>query len=250
MINKAHLNGRKLLDRMYDWFWPKSILVLSIGKTGSSSLILSLNANNIHAYQAHTLWNYPQSKLFISGLNDNKPVMELAYRIKILIWRNYIKLTGKKIIVIFRWPVMRDLSAFFEQLEQHYDTSKFNTDELFELFRIKGPHSSHKNWFLENLHKQFGLTYEDVHMKDCDYRIVNKSKLTFLFLKFEEIKAWENALEKFLNLKIEMHQKNLTREKPYSQNYKILKRRLLEVGPPIVAEYDLELLKAVYGKET
>lgn len=247
--DKAHENHRSIKSKINDWFHKDHICVLTIGKTASSSIIKSLNNIGISAYQVHSLSRSPQDYLFLNGLKQ-KRIKSLLYQIKMLLWQMAITYIEKKIIVVFRDPFERNISAFFEQCwKMDIDPTKIEKDELFKDYKKYGPHDSTRLWFDENIKKCFKIDQEDVDLKINPWKIIKKNNISILFLKYERIDTWVDALKEFIGETLLIDEQNISSRKKYSSAIKDFKHAWKPDDYIIRKTIDKKLWASIYTKQ-
>ena len=138
------------------------IIILTIGKVASSSLYFTLKDNlNSNIFHLHFISNSGIKKSWISHLSSKRKSIPLHLINSKILEKKISKYKGHlNIITIFREPVERKISAFFQNIGQYYNQidnkelkieDKLNDNFFMEHF------NEEDNWIYEELIKKFGF---------------------------------------------------------------------------------------------
>ena len=214
MDKGAFRNGVKLIDKINYWFNSESILVLSPGKCGSSTILESLSFAGISCYQSHTLNSYPQGVYFVNI--NRKYLFEAIYKVKIFLAILWFKLAGKKIIIAVRDPKIRNVSAFFEQCWKiGIDLSSCTCGQLVSAYK-KGKSTEDTKWYARNLGDALKVLPADICFDGKKSAKVKKGKINILLLRLEDSDCWEDELSQFIGKRISLKKRNISSKKKYS----------------------------------
>ena len=204
-INKK-LNIRSNIDNL--------IFIYSLPKVGSTSLVSSIR---IFASQSIDIIHIHDDKMLLYFLEENVSVMDLIY---------YNKLIGKQVLVIniYREPIERKISDFFEKISLHFNISKENVNKI--------PISTLINRFnniFENIESKdrflniYGIPLPESFNLENKYNLVIHNDVKFLTLRLKDSESWSNILTSILKQKIVIIKDYESVNKPYSQLYKTFK---------------------------
>jgi hypothetical protein len=218
LINCTHNN--KLIKKLY----KLDIFIYCSGKCGGSTLNKTFEYNNFNTIHIHS--NY----YFQNGLikNNNITIFDII---------NYNKKNNHIYIIdSYRTPIERKISSFFENIHLELpDYHKYSIDELIDIFN--------KNFFynLENYHsmdeitEHYGFPIFSSFDFNNKYNIYIYDNITFIKIRFHEIKIWKDILSKIFNTDIKIINNNLTENKKinsiyneFKHNYRVPDRYLDE----------------------
>lgn len=243
---EAHRNPRGARARLGMWFDEGHVCVLTIGKTASSAIIDGLLAAGVPAYQVHTLVRSPQTHLFVDGL-PGSTLQNTLYRLKIGLWRRVTRNRPKRFVTSFRDPFARNMSAFFEQawkLDQPLDG--LSTEALIALYERHGPHDVTRTWVENNLTGVFGLTHDQIDLKETGVQEISAGPKRFLLLKHEDRAPWEAALSTFVGRDIALTRRNDSADKSYADAIRRLRDTWRPSAEIIERTLDRPLWDALY----
>ena len=199
----------------------KIIFVYSKPKVGSTSLITSLRIFASHIF--NIIHIHDEEMLKILGNINNITVNEIIL---------YNKIIGNEVYVIdvYRTPIERKLSTFFEKIETlHFNTSceKLSTypiERIIERFNKIFPYIGNGDNFLDifNISKPLAFNVED------KYVYVESNGIKYIKLRLQDSEVWGEILTKLLNQEIKIIKDYETMNKPiksiylqFKNNYKI-----------------------------
>ena len=173
------------------------LLIFTMAKVGSSSVYHSLRRqSNIPCFHIHSL--SIEEEIQAKALCKEKGVYP-GSRTPVFILHKYLleKQRKYKVISLFRNPIERNLSAFFEAFEIHMGVPahvyKGSLEDIETAFYKKLDHSYCKNWFDTHLKAGIGVdVYEYAFAKANGYTTINTENVDLLVLKSsldDQIKA-------------------------------------------------------------
>jgi len=212
----------------------KPILVFTMAKVGSLSVYFSLKK-----------WKKKESIFHIHSLNEKevKEGIQLCFKNNMypgskspvfLINRKIIN-RGKsyKIICLFRDPLERNISAFFDVFELHTGKKSNNYKGGFEflktLYYEKLKHDFPINWFEKQFFEATKINvYAYDFNKEKGYKIIKKGNIELLLLNSniaDPLK--EELISDFCDLKsFTLKNRNVSSKKEYAANYKDFKNKI------------------------
>lgn len=209
---------------------PKIIFVYSKPKVGSTSIVTSLRIFASHMFNIIHIHDEEMLKVLsnISGVTVNE----------IILYNHFV---GKQVFVIdvYRSPIERKMSAFFEKIDCiHFNNhcseiNKYDINKLFNRFDKIFPYIGNGDQFID--------TYEIVFPEKFDYE--NKylnlvdDGVTYIKLRLKDSNIWGKILTKLLGTPINIIKDYETVKKPikdaylsFKENYKIPKNLLEDLN--------------------
>jgi len=186
------------------------ILVLCSGKSGSSTLYESFVRSGFKCIKVHSQEDYKkqfeEDSLFETIDNSSKK---------------------KKLFIIdvYRNPIERKISSFFEHIDKY--VPNWRNISIIELIKI------FNNDFLFKLEEYQSLDpilnhYKIINKKKFDFKKkylkIEKNNKIFIKLLYNNIDEWNIILSKLLNKEINIVNFNLSVHKPYYHTYENFKK--------------------------
>ena len=247
--------GRKLQMAKIQWDYNNKliqfmktdpILVYQMGKVGSAGIYHSLQAAGIETVHLHYFqpWNNSIPE------NEYKEYQDLLHQI-------ISKKDKIKIITLVRDPLVRDISAFFQQMPNPADKmyQEFSGSLMDSVLEILYTWISSKNSFLGNsgLHidiekkaltenKVSVFSWFDMELKevfdidiyqypfdrDKGYSVICKDNIECLVLKLEKLDSCHDIIRKFIGRKdLLIQSDNIGSEKEYGYLYREIKENII-----------------------
>jgi hypothetical protein len=129
-----------------------------------------------------------------------------------------------KIIMMVRFSIRRNISAFFENIERSIGDKtreqilNLSFDELNNKFKNN---TNHLDTWMKNASNTLCV---DLLKSPFDFEkkheIINTEKADILLLRYEDIVYWEQIISNFLGTKINMKNDNVGNQKWYKSQYK------------------------------
>lgn len=173
----------------------KYIFVYTPPKVGSTTLITSLRLSLGNSY--HVLHVHDEYMLeVLTGVSD----------IKITDLINFISSLGKVIYVIdvYRLPIERKMSEFFEQLGSLHFNNKneniiyYNIDKIIKRFNDLFPYLSNGDFFFD----KYNINVPDTFDFDKKFLLINKNNVVYIKLRLSESLYWSDILTNIFVKKI------------------------------------------------
>lgn len=166
-------------------------------KVGSTSLVTSLRV-------------FACEKFHIMHLHNDE-MLKYLYNVDVTI-NDIIKYNsslGKNIYVIdiYRFPIERKISIFFEKLEKyHFNNSvenieKYPIEKLIQRFNMVFPHLGNNDYF----RNEYSIAYPKIFDLEKKYSIVRNRNIQYIKLRLSDSTShWENALKEILNIDVKI----------------------------------------------
>ena len=188
---KYHIKDRWVLwqqERQLKSSREEPVLIFTMAKVGSSSVYHSLkDQSNIPCFHIHTL--SIEEEMYAKNLCKEKGVYP-GSRTPVFILHTHLfeKQRKFKVISLFRNPIERNLSAFFEAFELYMGVPAHlyngSLQELEKSFHKKIDHSYCKDWFDTHFKSQIGVdVYESAFAKAKGHAIIKSNQVDILVLK-------------------------------------------------------------------
>lgn len=217
-----------------------TIIILSGGKTGSTTLYNTFKKINVNTHHSHSCCNVTR--------NSVNTIFELFNGSK---HHNVIIPNNKTVLIInsYREPVSRMISSLFENYSFHIPGMNLNDpvqtnfekikNKLYEYFENKSyyemyhPMTQFKNYnFFDIFSQQF-----DKNIGSSVYKFNN---VTLLLLRFDKINEWQNIISKSFNWTyFRLYPVNISNSKVYAKLYRYTLANLV-----IPSQYIKDLLMA------
>ena len=195
------------------------IFVYSLPKVGSTSLVSSLRIfgtscfNIIHVHDENML----QTLLHENDIYINDVIL-------------YNKIIGKEVIVIdiFREPIERKISAFFEKISWHFNTAeenikKYSIDTLIERFNLIFPNIPDYDPFTE----KYNIPVPSLFDFKQKHLLVVHNSIKYIKLRLADSEHWGTILSSILNHNIKIVKDYETSNKTIHNIYKQFKEKYL-----------------------
>lgn len=190
----------------------KIIFIYTHPKVGSTSLVTSIRMFASHHYNVIHIHDEEMLKK-LSNINYVS-INEIIY---------YNKFIGKDVYVIdvYRSPIERKISTFFEKIDSyHFNNSCSNInlygiDKLINRFNKIYPHIGNGDHFMDtydiNLPYSFNFDEKYLHVKE--------KGINYIKLRLKDSELWDDILSKLLNIKIKIVKDYETSNKAISLTY-------------------------------
>lgn len=213
------------------WFVANPVLIYTVGKVGSSSIAVSLRKNGIKEVQPHSLQFVRRGSYFVSP--ELNPVESLYYfgktlllKLKVKAFKLWCRLLSRKITIVslFRDPVARNISAFFEQSQYVTDVNlaSESVEGLPAIFWKHCNHKAPKVWFDQELKRTFGIdVLKHPFDKENGYSIIRTKHVDVLVLTMEKLNGNEAVIGQFLGIdNFSLVSTNRSENKAYKDVYR------------------------------
>jgi hypothetical protein len=248
-----------LLGKISNWIFLNPVLVYSVGKVGSSSIVNTMRKHGVHEVQPHSLQMSRRGSYFV--LPEFRYIEKIYFCFKSWLMKRKTSLylfshANKKIKVIslYREPISRNISAFFEQYQYVLDKNinDYATEGLINEFWKHANHDAPLVWFDEEIKKTFNINVFDYPFdKEKGYTVIKKGNVELLLLTMEKVNDLENEIGDFLNIAgFKLAKTNRAEKKPYSEIYKHFKKDLTIEPLYMEKMYESQSVKYFYTAET
>jgi hypothetical protein len=227
IFENMNINSLKQVNDLFNFTYNKIIFIYSQPKVGSTSLVSSLRifGNN----QFHVIHIHDEVMLKVLTGVDNVTINEIIA---------YNKYIGKEVYVIdiYRSPIERKISSFFEKIGCYHfnnvdtEVNKYNTNRVINRFNKIFPYIANGDNFLDI----YPLTNkpEKFDFKN-KYLLVEDYGIKYIKLRLKDSNEWSKILCKLLNISIYIVKDYESSSKPikdlykrFKENYKIPKNLL------------------------
>jgi hypothetical protein len=191
----------------------KIIFIYSKPKVGSTSLVTSLRIFLSNKYNIIHL--HDEEMLKVLGKIVNITINEIIL---------YNKYLGKEIYVIdiYRSPIERKISTFFEKIDKfhfHFDPLKINQydiQRLFNRFNKIFPHLGEGDHFIDT----YNISIPDSFDFIKKYMLVEMNEIKYIKLRLSDSEHWNDILTNIFSEKIKIIKDYETMNKPINILYK------------------------------
>ncbi|WP_371017771.1 putative capsular polysaccharide synthesis family protein [Pseudalkalibacillus sp. JSM 102089] len=256
MYDKATANKLSLKEKLNTWFFnEKILLVYTMGKVGSSSIVNSIRQTGMLEVQPHSLTFNKRGTYFVIPPRDWKGktrdvIKTLLLKAKVASWKIITRNKKIKVISIVREPISRNLSAFFEQAQ--YVSSDFlnkSNDEIEQLFWKYANHNAPLVWFDKEINKVFGIDVYQTPLNDSNYSIIKHKNVELLILRLENLAEYERVIGEFLDVKeFSLNNANVGSNKEYSAKYNEIKKSIEIPENYLNQMYESKYMQHFYSK--
>lgn len=187
------------------------IICLTGGKCGSTTLLETFKFQGFNCIKCHNHWDFI-SQFGYDGLY--KSIEDSSKNKKVYI------------IDVYRTPIERKISSFFEHISKKIPNYKNkNIEELINIFNTEYLNNIEEYHPLDSIMMELGS--ESFNSFDFNKRYVKKEKGNLIFIKilFSDSKDWGEILSEIFNKKIIIQNKNLSQDKEYHLIYEEFKKK-------------------------
>lgn len=210
---------------MNESFLRDIIILYSPPKVGSTSIVTSIRlfaSDKYIVFHTHDdkICDLYQDKLNRINVND---IINNNYLF------NQVNKRNRKIYIIdiFRTPIERKISEYFQKIsESHFNNSeneisKYNLLRLFKRFNDIYPYFEENDYFNEKFNIDFKIEKFDFVKK---YILFEKNNINYIKLRLNDSNEWENILSTILNTNIKIIHDYNTFNKDIGNTYNIFKK--------------------------
>jgi hypothetical protein len=189
-------------------------------KVGSTTLVSSIRLSAARRFTVIHI----HDETFFSVISNNKSINEISVNDVIL----YNKNLGKNVYVvdIFRSPIERKISEFFEQIASlHFNNSEknintYNLDKVIYRFNNLFPFLSNSDYYKE----RYNLSnFPDNFDFDNKYLLQEDNGIKYIKLRLKDSNLWGNILTKILGTPITIINDYETDKKPLGDLFRSFK---------------------------
>lgn len=139
----------------------------------------------------------------------------------------YNSKTNKDIYVIdvYRTPIERKISSFFQSIDNHFPNyKKYNTRTLIKFFNRRFIYNLEEFQSIDEIMKHYDIPVFTNFDFEKGYNIVKKDNIHFIKLRFNDIQNWSKILSNIFNRNINIISDNISDNKEYAHIYKVFKK--------------------------
>lgn len=197
------------------------IIVYCGGKCGSSTLHYTFKHNGYKTFKVHD-----NDYFKFLCRNFNKDTDKTIFDV---IDFNTKQSKNIYIIDVYRTPIERKISSFFQNISQHVPIyNRLSVQEIIDIFNEKYLYELEDYHSIDEVFNHYGLTpFTDFDFEN-KYNIVKFENKICIKLRFSDINEWNKILSKIFNKYIVIHNDNLTKHKniyplyqEFLKNYKV-----------------------------
>ena len=195
----------------------KLVFVYSCPKVGSTSVVSSLRL-------------FGMDKVSVIHIHDEEMLKVLAHIENITVNEiiEYNRFLGKDIYVIniYRSPIERKISAFFEKIGAYHfnnEDSKLNSYNILKIinrFNNIFPHIALGDHFIDKYCIKYPENFDHVNK----YLLVRNNGITYISLRLKDSELWGTILSKIFGFKICVVRDYQSTNKPIKELYNTFKR--------------------------
>lgn len=190
----------------------KLIFVYSAPKVGSTSIVSSLRI-------------FGSDKVISIHIHDEEMLRVLAHIENITITELILfnKYLGKDVYVIniYRSPIERKISAFFEKVGSYHfnnedaKVNNYNIEKIINRFNNIFPYLALGDHFIDN----YNIKYPDKFDHINKYLLVNENNISYITLRLKDSDSWGTILTKILGFNIFIIKDYESSKKPIKDLY-------------------------------
>ena len=185
-----------------------NVYVYCCGKSGSSTLTHTMNKNGYKALHVHSALNYKNDCV---EYKKNPNLFDI-------IEQSMINNTDIYIIDSYRTSIERKISSFF----QNYQENNYSIDYIINQID-KQIYFSEEYVSINEIFDYFKIPHFDSFNFVQKYNLLKYKNITFIKLRFEDIKEWDTILSSIFKKNIKIYNDNLSENKTYINEYNIIK---------------------------
>lgn len=193
------------------------IFVYTPPKVGSTSLVSSIRISASSKFNVVHI----HDELMLNALTGTSNIT-----IKDLI--NYNKQQGKNVFVIdiYRTPIERKISEYFEKLPYYHfnnteeNLNTYSLEKIVNRFNKLFPHLSQKDYFQE----VYGIDVPKIFDYEKKYVLVEEDGIKYIKIRLHDSKEWSKILSEILDTEIVVVNDYETDKKKIGELYKTFKK--------------------------
>ncbi|MEC7986148.1 MAG: putative capsular polysaccharide synthesis family protein [Myxococcota bacterium] len=243
-----HAIGYVLLEQRESGM--NAVILYQMGKVGSSSLEYSLETVDVPVLHLHRIfwgsYETPFSGIFI-------PLSAIQKVRQRLIYRYYIMQKKAKIITLYRDPLARNVSSFFENLNHYFseeECSRLTFERLEQRFNsLDRMRETPIRWFEQELCRKTKIDiFAHPFDQDAGFAVIRVGKTEIFLCTLERLGDRTHEIASFLNIPdFELHNQNVGGDKWYSALYAEFKQRYNPPPSMLQALYESKAARYFYS---
>ncbi len=195
----------------------KVVFVYSAPKVGSTSIVSSLRIFGIDKFDIIHIHDETMLKV-LSGIDDVSINDIISYNASI----------GKEVYVlnIYRSPIERKISAFFEKIGSYHFNNRdeivnnYNIEKVIKRFNNIFPHIAQGDHFIDKYGIEIPGEFDYVNKS----LLVTKNNVKYITLRLKDSDFWGNILTNIFGVTIRIKRDYESNNKPIKDLYKLFKR--------------------------
>ena len=130
------------------------------------------------------------------------------------------------IIDVYRTPIERKMSSFFQSIEKFYPNYKKcnKIRDLITYFNNNCLYNIEEFQSIDEIMKYYGLDEFTSFDFEKKYNMVTKNNIHFIKLRFNDIDIWDKILSNIFKMNITIIKDNISENKDYRHVYKLFKK--------------------------
>lgn len=195
----------------------KVVFVYSAPKVGSTSLVSSLRIFGLD--KLDIIHIHDETMLKVLGQIDNITINDLI---------QYNQTLGKEVYVIniYRSPIERKISTFFEKIGAYHfnatdeHVNNYNISKVIKRFNSIFPHIGNGDHFIDKYNIEYPTTF-DTNNK---VTILTKDNIRYVSLRLKDSEEWGKILTNLFGFGIRIKRDYESNDKPIKQLFNIFKQ--------------------------
>jgi hypothetical protein len=259
-IEKATPRNLSFFTKVLQWYVKNPILVYTMGKVGSSSIVSTLREYDIEEVQPHSLTLSRRGSYFVvptrsKAQNIKDKVKSGLLKLKGQVYFSSKRLMGKKIkiVTLTRDPLARTISAYFEQYQYvlKKDINQITTRELIDNFHEFANHKTPHIWFDNEIRTMLGTDVYSVNFdKELGCGEIETNTYNLLIVKMEKLSSLEGVLANYFNVKdFQLKSTNRSEYKVYKEAYDKFKQEVTFSKAYLDFHYNSKYAKHFYTED-
>jgi hypothetical protein len=196
-----------------------NVFIYCGGKCGSSTLDKTMIENGFDSVKLHN--NY----YWQNELKNNETIFETINQSSL----NYEKIY---IIDVYRTPIERKISSFFQNINVHLPNyNEFSIEEIIDFFNKELIYTLEEYHSINEVFNYYNIDNFNSFNFEKNYNMITQDNKIFIKLLFRDLNDWESILSKIFEKKISICSDNLTESKTiyelyskFKELYKVPKR--------------------------
>ena len=190
------------------------VFVFCSGKSGSMSLYNTFKNSGFKCLHCHTPHQFKRTR------------PEIEDSIFEIIETSRKRLEKVYIIDVYRNPIERKLSSFFNNLDFHVCGQNLTLPEIEDTFNENFIYFGEEYHSINIALRYFGQCLFKNFDFENGYNIRIFNNMYFIKLRFKDIMGWDNILYKIFNREMEISNSNKSEDKSYKTLYETAKKTL------------------------
>jgi hypothetical protein len=194
------------------------LFVYSAPKVGSTSIVSSLRIFGLE--KVDTIHIHDEEMLHVLGDINGITINEL------ILFNKYL---GKDVYVIniYRSPIERKISSFFEKIgSYHFNTTeqnvnKYNVEKVMNRFNNIFPYIETSDHFID----KYSITIPEQFDYEKKYMLVKENDITYLTLRLKDSHQWGRILTNIFGFNIRIVKDYESTNKPIKDIYNLFKKK-------------------------